>query len=628
MTTRQVTWDQLDDLVPDEFDKYWELTLDFLKFIREQWPAILAEKGRIEPAERRDRLIEAEAARLANTARSGDRRRLDRLDPGDRDAARDHRQAAAWRGGAARPRHRSRRRHLGRRSPTATRCRARPSAIRACRAAQAHRHRARRRRNAWRRAARPRAHRLGSVAAGRQPASFGRTVWRTRHSPRRPTRRCSSIAVIEAANAEEEALAIAVALREAVEDPGKTAALVTPDVGLGRRVMALLARWNVPVDDSRGARAGRHAGWRVRAACRRGGARRRRAGAAAGAAQASVEQVRWRRRVRRWSARSCAARGRSTAPPGSTDALQTFRSELAKFRASERSSLHRSDPRAVAHRRRARCRRRSRRAAQDGAGAVGSTCRAARSRSRTMAARHADVVVALGGMTPELADAFDEIEQAGALDVDRRRLRRAVPRGHRRPHDLPAARPRRGCASSACSKRACNRSIAWCSAAWSKASGRRRRAAIRGSAGRCATTSASICRSGASACRRTISRRRSARREVILSRAAKLGGAPTVASRFVQRLAAVAGKTRWDAALDARRTLRRAGAPARRNRSAESRDAAGADAAIRGAAAPAQRHRDRGPAARSLHDLRQARSQARAARRRSTRRPARPIAAP
>ena len=39
--------------------------------------------------------------------------------------------------------------------------------------------------------------------------------------------------MIEAANAEEEALAIAVALREAVEEPGKTAALVTPDRALG-----------------------------------------------------------------------------------------------------------------------------------------------------------------------------------------------------------------------------------------------------------------------------------------------------------------------------------------------------------------------------------------------------------
>ena len=38
-------------------------------------------------------------------------------------------------------------------------------------------------------------------------------------------------------------------------------------------------------------------------------------------------------------------------------------------------------------------------------------------------------------------------------------------------------------------------------------------------------------------------------REVILSRAAKLGGAPTVASRFTQRLAAVAGARHWKDAL-------------------------------------------------------------------------------
>jgi ATP-dependent helicase/nuclease subunit B len=39
-------------------------------------------------------------------------------------------------------------------------------------------------------------------------------------------------------------------------------------------------------------------------------------------------------------------------------------------------------------------------------------------------------------------------------------------------------------------------------------------------------------------------------REVILTGAAKLGGAPTVPSRFVQRLAAVAGQERWQAALN------------------------------------------------------------------------------
>ena len=101
------------------------------------------------------------------------------------------------------------------------------------------------------------------------------------------------------------------------------------------------------------------------------------------------------------------------------------------------------------------------------------------------------------------------------------------------------------CASTARSKRGCRASTAWCWAGWSKAPGRRRRAPIPGSAARCGTRSASTCRSGASRFPRTISRRRSARSEVILSYPAKLAGAPTVTSRFVQRLAAVAGEQRW-----------------------------------------------------------------------------------
>ena len=55
--------------------------------------------------------------------------------------------------------------------------------------------------------------------------------------------------MIESANAEEEALAIAVTLREAVETPEKHAALVTPDRALARRVVAALERWHVQVDD-------------------------------------------------------------------------------------------------------------------------------------------------------------------------------------------------------------------------------------------------------------------------------------------------------------------------------------------------------------------------------------------
>ena len=49
-----------------------------------------------------------------------------------------------------------------------------------------------------------------------------------------------------------EAQAIALALREAIETPGRTAALVTPDRTLARRVSALLARWGIEADDSAG----------------------------------------------------------------------------------------------------------------------------------------------------------------------------------------------------------------------------------------------------------------------------------------------------------------------------------------------------------------------------------------
>src|SRR3984893_14905741 len=64
MVTRRVDWSALDRLVPDQFDKYWQHTLDFLKIARDFLAAFLAEPNRIDPAARRDLLIDAEAARL------------------------------------------------------------------------------------------------------------------------------------------------------------------------------------------------------------------------------------------------------------------------------------------------------------------------------------------------------------------------------------------------------------------------------------------------------------------------------------------------------------------------------------------------------------------------------------
>ncbi len=45
---------------------------------------------------------------------------------------------------------------------------------------------------------------------------------------------------------------IALRLRQALEQPGKRAALVTPDRVLARRVAGELRRWNIEIDDSAG----------------------------------------------------------------------------------------------------------------------------------------------------------------------------------------------------------------------------------------------------------------------------------------------------------------------------------------------------------------------------------------
>ena len=65
-------------------------------------------------------------------------------------------------------------------------------------------------------------------------------------------RRLTGIRVADLPDPASEAQAIAIALREAVEQPGKTAALVTPDRALASRVSAHLQRWGIEADDSAG----------------------------------------------------------------------------------------------------------------------------------------------------------------------------------------------------------------------------------------------------------------------------------------------------------------------------------------------------------------------------------------
>ncbi len=51
----------LDGLVPDNLAQHWQLTVNFLDILRRAWPDILADEGAIDPAERRNQLLDLQA---------------------------------------------------------------------------------------------------------------------------------------------------------------------------------------------------------------------------------------------------------------------------------------------------------------------------------------------------------------------------------------------------------------------------------------------------------------------------------------------------------------------------------------------------------------------------------------
>jgi ATP-dependent helicase/nuclease subunit B len=88
-------------------------------------------------------------------------------------------------------------------------------------------------------------------------ATDGWNRWRDGADPELLARAFSDVSLIESSNEREEAVAIAITLRLALDKPGKDggdsqAALITPDRALARRVTAELARFGVVADDSAG----------------------------------------------------------------------------------------------------------------------------------------------------------------------------------------------------------------------------------------------------------------------------------------------------------------------------------------------------------------------------------------
>ncbi len=245
--TEQLPFERLATLVPQEFATHWQLTLTFLEVLTEAWPRILAAEGRLDPAERRNAVIAAQAELWrsqppetpviaagstgsipATAALLGVVAGLPRGEvilPG-LDLALDE---ASWE--ALEPTHAQygMARLLDSLGMNRTEVAVWPPA-----------------------AARP----LPPAAVARQrlvsetmrPAATT-DAWR-RLDLDVPLA-LQGVTRVDCPGPEEEARVVALAMREALAE-GRSAALVTPDRDLARRVVAEMRRWDVELDDSAG----------------------------------------------------------------------------------------------------------------------------------------------------------------------------------------------------------------------------------------------------------------------------------------------------------------------------------------------------------------------------------------
>jgi ATP-dependent helicase/nuclease subunit B len=259
MVTRGVSWDALDGLVPDQLDQYWQHSFEFLQIARKAWPAHLSEIGKIEPAARRDLLIEAEAKRLSAHP---DGPVIAAGSTGSMPATARFLQAvaalaqgavvlpgldtdldeAAWQ-------------LIGGVRDTQDKFTTHPASNHPQFAMHALLDKFGIKRRDVEILGAPAPQGRDVLVSEAMRPSNATAQWHRRLAEPEIVERISGgmthLAVIEAANPEMEALAIAVAMREA-RHLNKSAALVTPDRALARRVMAALGRWNLAFDDSGG----------------------------------------------------------------------------------------------------------------------------------------------------------------------------------------------------------------------------------------------------------------------------------------------------------------------------------------------------------------------------------------
>ena len=244
--TERLDFADLGKLVPEEFAEHWQRTLQFLKIVTENWPRALAEEKRLDAADRRNRLLAARAAAWRAAPPTGlvvaagttgtVPATADLLEtiltlpggivvlPGlDRvldDQAWDLLEPLHPQYGMAKLLKR-----LGlARGDVPDWSGFGPGAG----------------------VALPSPHRARLAAAALRPAASGPAP-ASIHA-----RALDGVTRIDCPTPHEEAGTIALIMRQALQDPDRTAALITPDRALARRVAAELGRFDIKVDDSAG----------------------------------------------------------------------------------------------------------------------------------------------------------------------------------------------------------------------------------------------------------------------------------------------------------------------------------------------------------------------------------------
>lgn len=253
-----VAWERLDPLVLPEFDHYWRITLDFLNIAVEHWPKILAQKGLVDKARRQVALIERQSQWLRDGRAGGPVIAIGSTGSNRATARLLAAICRAPQGAVVLP-------GLDQDLDAEAFALIAGDAKRGVEAAFTHPQAALSRLLPVLGVAREEVQALGDVAP--HLAARGRFVsealrpaettdawldYRAGVDRTALEAALEGVSLIEAADEREEALALAIAMRHALETPSQTAALATPDRELARRVQAELLRFGLEVDDSAG----------------------------------------------------------------------------------------------------------------------------------------------------------------------------------------------------------------------------------------------------------------------------------------------------------------------------------------------------------------------------------------